>query len=58
MMINVVPAHSSQKIKDNSVPTAELYKSKAKKKSLNRLSLTDTRISKTKARKTGGMRKN
>jgi DNA topoisomerase VI subunit B len=56
--INVVPVHSSQKIKDNSVSTAELYKSKAKKKSLNRLSLTDTRISKLKARKTGGMRKN
>lgn len=55
--INVVPVHSPHRIKDNTVPTAELYKSKAKK-SLNRMSLTDTRISKIKARKTGGMKKN
>jgi len=55
--INVVPVHSPHRIKDNTVPTAELYKSKAKK-SLNRMSLTDTRISKKKARKTGGMKKN
>ena len=55
--INVVPVHSPHRIKDNTVTTAELYKSKAKK-SLNRMSLTDTRISKIKARKTGGMKKN
>lgn len=55
--INVVPVHSPHRIKDNTVPTAELYKSQAKK-SLNRMSLTDTRISKIKARKTGGMKKN
>jgi len=55
--INVVPVHSPHRIKDNTVPAAELYKSKAKK-SLNRMSLTDTRISKIKARKTGGMKKN
>jgi DNA topoisomerase VI subunit B len=55
--ISVVPVHSPHRIKDNTVPTAELYKSKAKK-SLNRMSLTDTRISKIKARKTGGMKKN
>jgi DNA topoisomerase VI subunit B len=55
--INVVPVHSPRRIKDNTVPTAELYKSKAKK-ALNRMSLTDTRISKIKARKTGGMKKN
>ena len=55
--INVVPVHSPHRIKDNTVPTAELYKSKAKK-SLNRMSSTDTRISKIKARKTGGMKKN
>ena len=55
--INVVPVHSPHRIKDNTVPTAELYKSKAKK-SLNRMSLTDTRISEIKARKTGGMKKN
>ena len=55
--INVVPVHSPHRIKDNTVPAAELYKSKAKK-SLNRMSLTDTRISKIKARKTGGMNKN
>lgn len=55
--INVVPVHSPHRIKDNTVPTAELYKSNAKK-SLNRMSLTDTRISKIKARKTGGMKKN
>jgi DNA topoisomerase VI subunit B len=55
--INVVPVHSPRRIKDNTVPTAELYKSKAKK-ALNRMSLTNTRISKIKARKTGGMKKN
>jgi len=55
--INVVPAQSPHRIKDNTVPTAELYKSKAKK-SLNRMSLTDTRLSKIKERKTGGMKKN
>jgi DNA topoisomerase-6 subunit B len=55
--INVVPVHSPHRIKDNTVPAAELYKSKAKK-SLNRMSLTDTRISEIKARKTGGMKKN
>jgi DNA topoisomerase VI subunit B len=55
--ISVVPVHSPHRIKDNTVPTAELYKSKAKK-SLNRMSLTDTRISKIKSRKTGGMKKN
>ena len=55
--ISVAPVHSPHRIKDNTVPTAELYKSKAKK-SLNRMSLTDTRISKIKARKTGGMKKN
>ena len=55
--INVVPVHSPLRIKDNTVPTADLYKSKAKK-SLNRMSLTDTRISEIKTRKTGGMKKN
>lgn len=55
--INVVPAQSPHRIKDNTVPTAELYKSKAKK-SLNRMSLTDTRLSKIKERKTRGMKKN
>lgn len=55
--INVVPAQSPHRIKDNTVPTAELYKSKAKK-SLNRMSLSDTRLSKIKERKTGGMKKN
>lgn len=55
--INVVPAQSPHRIKNNTVPTAELYKSKAKK-SLNRMSLTDTRLSKIKERKTGGMKKN
>ncbi|MGN6631898.1 MAG: DNA topoisomerase VI subunit B [Nitrososphaeraceae archaeon] len=55
--INAIPVHSPHRIKDNTVPAAELYKSKAKK-SLNRMSLTDTRISKIKARKTGGMKKN
>ena len=55
--INVVPVHSLHRIKDNTVPAAELYKSKAKK-SLNRMSLTDTRLSKIKERKTGGMKKN
>ena len=55
--ISVVPVHSPHRVKDNTVPTAELYKSKAKK-SLNRMSLTDTRISKIKSRKTGGMKKN
>jgi DNA topoisomerase VI subunit B len=50
--ISVVPVHSPHRIKDNTVPTAELYKSKAKK-SLNRMSLTDTRISKIKAGKLG-----
>ena len=55
--IKVISAHSSHKVKDYKVPRGELDESKSRNNSLNRLSLTDTRISNIRGRKTGRARK-
>ena len=55
--IKIISAHSSHKVKDYKVPRGELDESKSRNNSLNRLSLTDTRISNIRGRKTGRARK-